>query len=189
MLNETSRTGNKEEAKLVSLCLRIALSHVRHQEDADWFIFFEPIQATAAQWPKDMHQDRIDEWSKMNPLRRRCYMVVKRRTVEKVQEDAQGGAKVAPKRKGKRRQKAVSRGSESESGAGEDPAGERRSSRQVKLEDQKSNEKQEQNNAPTCAGDSGRRTLQSREFGNFCDVFTVGMCFQHFFRGPTGDCG
>ena len=147
--------------------------------------FFEPIQANAAQWPKDMHQKGIDERSKMDPLRRGCYMVVKRRAVEKVQEDAQGGAKVAPKRKGKRRQKVVSRGSESESGAGEDPAGERRSSRQVKLEDQKSNEKQEQNNAPTCAGDSGRRTSQGWEFGNLCDVFTVGRCFQHFFRGPS----
>ena len=56
--------------------------------------------------------------------------------------------------------------SESEGEAGEDPAGERRSSRQVKLEDQKSNEKQEQNNAPTCAGDSGRRTPEGREVGN-----------------------
>ena len=96
---------------------------------------------------------------------------------------------MAPKRRGKRRQKVVIRGSESESEAGEDPAGERRSSRQVKLEDQKSNEKQEQNNAPTCAGHSGRRTLQGSEFGNFCDVFTVGKCFQHFFCGPTMVCG
>ena len=101
MLNETSLTGKKEEAKLGSLCLRIALSHVRHQEDTDLFIFVEPIQANAAQWPNDMHQKGIDERSKMDPLRRGCYMVVKRRTVEKVQEDAQGGAKVAPKRKGK----------------------------------------------------------------------------------------
>ena len=93
---------------------------------------------------------------------------------------------MAPKRKGKRWQKVVSRGSESESEAGEDPAGERRSSRQVKLEDQKSNEKQEQNNAPTCAGDSGRRTPQGWEFGNLCDVFTVDRCFQHFFADPQG---
>ena len=39
-----------------------------------------------------MHQKGVDEWSKMNPVRRGCYMVVKRRTVEKVKEDAQGGA-------------------------------------------------------------------------------------------------
>ena len=93
---------------------------------------------------------------------------------------------MAPKRKGKRRQKVVYGGSESESEAGEDPAGERRSSRQRKLEDQKSNEKQEQNNAPTCAGDSGRRTLQGREFGNLCDVFTVRRCSQHFSRTHRG---
>ena len=54
--------------------------------------FFEPIQANAAQWPNDMHQKGVDEWSKMNPLRRGCEMVVKRRTVEKAKEDAQGGA-------------------------------------------------------------------------------------------------
>ena len=92
MLNETWRTGKKEEANLGSRCLRIAPSHVRHQEDTDWFIFFEPIQSNAAEWPNDMHQKGIDEWSKMNPLRRGCYMVVKRRTVEKTKEDAQGGA-------------------------------------------------------------------------------------------------
>ena len=92
MLNETSRTGKKEEAKLVSLCLRIALSHVRHQEDADWFKFFEPIQANAAEWPNGMHQKGIDEWSKMNPLKRGCCVVVKRRNVEKAKDDAQCGA-------------------------------------------------------------------------------------------------
>ena len=54
--------------------------------------FFEPIQSTAVEWSNDLHQKGIDELSKMNPLRRGCYMVVKRRTVERAKEDAQGGA-------------------------------------------------------------------------------------------------
>ena len=72
MLNETSRTGKKEKAKQGSLCLSIVLSQVWHQEDTDWFKFFEPIQANAAEWPNGMHQKGIDEWSKMNPLKRGC---------------------------------------------------------------------------------------------------------------------
>ena len=87
-LADWKERGGESRFTLPQNCAEPREASGGHQMDH----FFEPIQATATEWPNDMHQKGVDEWSKMNPVRRGCYMVVKRRTVEKVKEDAQGGA-------------------------------------------------------------------------------------------------
>ena len=163
-LNETWRTGKKEEAKLGSFCLRMALSHVRHQEDTDWFIFFEPIQATAAE---------VAKWHAPEGHRR---------MVEDEPSEEGGGAQVAPKREREAAAESCYRGSEPESEAGEDPAGGRRSFRQVKLEDQKSRSRTTRRHVLAILANV---RFRAGSLVTLCDVFTIGAgVFNIYSRTP-----